>query len=411
MASIAVIGAGISGLTAAYYLSRRHDVTLFEENNYLGGHTDTHEIVVGGAEISVDTGFIVFNDRTYPHFILLLTDLGCAFAPTEMSFSVKHSSMDLEYNGHNLNTLFCQRRNLIRPSFLVMVSDILRFNRAAQMLSENEKRSLGDYLVEERYSESFQNNYLLPMAAAIWSTGSEPVKQFPILMLARFFIHHGLVDLKNRPQWQIVTGGSNNYIRQLKKHLGTVHLSLKVTQVSRNADHVTVVGEDYSSDFDQVVIATHSDQALTLLSDPTKQETSILGDITYTSNHVKLHTDTSVMPKRRLAWASWNYNLDSNTSRASLTYYVNRLQHLTCAESVFVTLNDDNGIEDEKVIKELCYRHPYYDHRALAAQARCCEISGQGGTHYAGAYWGNGFHEDGVMSALRVCKNLGVETC
>lgn len=412
MGSVAVIGAGVSGLTAAHYLSRKHEVTLFEASDYLGGHTDTHDIKVDNKAISVDTGFIVFNDRTYPNFIKLLDELGCRYLPTEMSFSIKASRLNLEYNGHNLNSLFAQRSNLFRPSFLKMVNDILRFNREAPgCLKDELNLTIGEYLRAKGYSHEFQNHYLLPMAAAIWSTGSKPVRQFPVKSLVRFFDHHGLLSIRNRPQWFVLEGGSRSYVDRLRQRLARVRLSTPVHKIVRDRNAVTVQGIGFAQSFDQVVIATHSDQALALLEDPTPREQAILGDIHYTPNKVTLHSDESVLPTRSLARASWNYNLDGPEGSASLTYDMNRLQHLDTKKPVLVTLNDRGSIDPKKVIKELHYAHPFFDHRMLAAQERHDEISGMNRTHYAGAYWRNGFHEDGVVSALKVCKALGVRTC
>ena len=410
MASIAVIGSGISGLTAAHYLQRRHQVTLFEADDRPGGHTDTHSIKVDGCEINVDTGFIVFNDRTYPNFIRLIESLGVTATATEMSFSV--SGAGFEYNGHNLNTLFAQRSNLVKPRFLRMVRDILRFNEQARSLNEADQQlDTGSYLEKHQYSEAFCNHYLLPMAAAIWSTGSEPVRQFPIAALVRFFEHHGLMDLKNRPQWRVIDGGSRSYVRKIVDGLQDLRLSCSVSSIRRDADQVTLTTPAGTEQFDFLVLAVHSDQALKLLSDPSDSESSLLSQMIYTPNQVKLHTDASIMPQRPLAWASWNYHLDRDTRQAALTYDMNRLQHLPVKTPVLVTLNDPGLIDDAKVIDTFEYAHPFYDHAMLDAQSCWQMISGQNRTYYAGAYWHNGFHEDGVVSALNVCRQLGVSVC
>ncbi|MBD3647292.1 MAG: FAD-dependent oxidoreductase, partial [Pseudomonadales bacterium] len=266
MESIAIIGAGISGMTAAYYLSRRYRVTLFEENTRPGGHADTQDIMIDGKRFSVDTGFIVFNDRTYPNFIRLLNELDCRYEPTEMSFSVKHSARNLEYNGHNLNTLFAQRNNLLRPSFLGMIKDVLRFNMEAPSVCPDDTRSLGEYLCDNRYGERFQQDYLLPMAAAIWSAGSDAIKQFPVVALIRFFHHHGLIQLRDRPRWRVIRGGSRNYVDLMRARLKDVRTGSTVTRITRDDDHVTIESGGGKYNFDRVVIATHSDQALAMLA-------------------------------------------------------------------------------------------------------------------------------------------------
>lgn len=410
MTSVAVVGAGISGLTAAKYLQSKHNVTVFEARDKLGGHTDTHSIEIDGEELQVDTGFIVFNDRTYPNFIRMIESLGVSSTATEMSFSV--SSPGFEYNGHNLNTLFSQRRNLFRPGFLRMVRDILRFNKEARTLSEeDESLDTGTYLARNNYSEQFSNNYLLPMAAAIWSTGSEPVRAFPISALVRFFNHHGLMDLKNRPQWRVINDGSRSYVNAIESELQDVRLSQSVTGITRQQDHVSITTAAGTEDFDFIVIASHSDQALRMLNDASNDEERILGQMKYTSNRVTLHTDASIMPTRSLSWASWNYHLDRSNDSAALTYYMNRLQHLTVKTPVLVTLNDPGMIDDSKVLGSFEYDHPFYNHEMLDAQSQWETISGHNRTHYAGAYWSNGFHEDGVVSALKVCEQLGVEPC
>lgn len=410
MAKIAIIGSGISGLTCAYLLRHQHTVTLFEANDYLGGHTHTHEIEVDKTPVTVDTGFIVYNDRTYPNFMRLLVDLECSGESTEMSFSVKDESKDLEYNGHNLNTLFAQRRNLVRPSFWVMVRDILRFNEMAKSLPQDEAASLDEYLKLHNFSKAFRTQYLYPMAAAIWSTGDTAIGSFPVRALVDFFINHGLVDLKNRPQWYVVKGGSNQYIKAMAPHLQDIRLSTPVTSIERNDLGITIKTKGQSEAFDEVIVASHSDEALSMLEAPTQAETEVLSAIRYTPNTAYLHTDQSRLPKRRLAWASWNYLIPahSNEDAARLTYNMNVLQHIPTETQVLVTLNDTN-IDPECIIDSFQYAHPFYDRSTLDAQSRHSQISGLNHTHYCGAYWYYGFHEDGVNSALRVCQQLGVD--
>jgi predicted NAD/FAD-binding protein len=413
MARIAIIGSGISGLTCAYLLRHKHQVTLFEANDYLGGHTHTHQVVVEEQTVTVDTGFIVYNDRTYPNFMRLLAELGCSGDPTEMSFSVQDEEQDLEYNGHSLNTLFAQRRNLLRPAFWSLVRDILRFNKLAKVLPENESASLADYLDQHLFGEAFRTQYLYPMAAAIWSTGDKAIGSFPVRALVDFFVNHGLVDLKNRPQWYVVKGGSNQYIKAMQPHLQDARLSSAVKAVKRiehNEGPITVstdTGEEY---FDEVIMACHSDEALAMLDAPSPQETNILSSIRYTPNTAYLHTDVSRLPKRHLAWASWNYFIPAGSKEdvAHLTYNMNILQHIPTKTPLLVTLNDPN-IDPDCLLGTFDYMHPFYDQETLDAQTRHHEISGQNHTHYCGAYWHFGFHEDGVKSALRVCQQLGVE--
>lgn len=409
MARIAIIGSGISGLTCAYLMRDQHEVTLFEANDYLGGHTHTHNIQVDQQDVIVDTGFIVYNDRTYPNFMRLLKELGCTGNPTEMSFSVKDDQDNLEYNGHNLNTLFAQRSNLVRPSFWLMVRDILRFNRLARILPSDERSSLDEYLEKHRFGRHFRDQYLYPMAAAIWSTGDKAVGQFPVRSLVDFFVNHGLVDLKNRPQWFVVNGGSNQYVKAMEPHLQDVRLSTSVTSIKRYDDKVMIQAGGQEETFDQVIIATHSDEALAMLAEPTSAEKAVLGSIQYTKNTAYLHTDITRLPRRKLAWASWNYLIPASSIQdvARLTYNMNILQHIPTDTQVLVTLNDPD-IQADKIIDQFQYSHPFYSQKTLNAQARHSEISGVNQTHYCGAYWSYGFHEDGVKSALRVCAQLGV---
>jgi len=405
MARIAVVGSGISGLTAAFKLSESHEVHLLEKNFKLGGHTDTHKFAIDGADIWVDSGFIVHNDRTYPEFQKILAGLGCKTSPTEMSFSVKKHG--LEYKGKTLNTLFAQRGNLVSISFLRMVRDIIKFNnRATRGIESNLERTIGEYLDEENYSWEFKNNYLLPMAGAIWSTGKDPIKSFPLDAFLSFFQNHGLLQLRNRPKWMVIDGGSETYVNKMAKKISKIFLDCEVTGIKRTKEKVTLRTENFVSDYDRVIIATHSDQALKLLENPTEREAEILGSMKYTSNKVVVHTDESLMPERKLAWASWNYNLNADEEKASLTYYMNLLQNLEIDRSIFVTLNDPDTIDPSKILARRDYEHPFYDAGMIASQKRHSEISGENRTHFVGAYWGNGFHEDGVTSAIRAYKEI-----
>ena len=405
MARIAVVGSGISGLTAAYKLSNLHEVHLLEKNCKLGGHTDTHKIDIDGTVVTVDSGFIVHNDRTYPEFQKILAELGCQTSPTEMSFSVKKHG--LEYKGRSLNTLFAQRRNLASISFLRMVRDIIKFNsRAAREVKNKSEKTIGEYLDDENYSWEFKNNYLLPMAGAIWSTGKEPIKSFPLGAFLSFFQNHGLLQLRNRPKWMVIDGGSETYINEMTKKISKIFLDCEVTGIKRTEENVTLRTKSSVHDYDRVIIATHSDQALKLLENPTEQEAEILGSMKYSSNKVIVHTDERLMPERKLAWASWNYNLNANEEKASLTYYMNLLQNLEVDRSIFVTLNDSDTIDPSKILARREYEHPFYDSGMIASQKRHHEITGQNRTHFVGAYWGNGFHEDGVKSAIKVFKEI-----
>lgn len=423
---IAVIGSGIAGLTSAYLLSREHDITLFEANDYLGGHTHTRPVECQGKTYPVNTGFIVFNDWTYPNFIKLMTELGVASEDSDMSFSVRCENTGLEYNGTSLNSLFAQRINLIRPAFLRMVWDILRFNKeTVAMLAEgqvSDTQTLGEFIAANGYSDAFKRFYIIPMGAAIWSASSEVMLNFPLRFFLQFFNNHGMLSVDDRPQWRVLTGGSQSYIEPLTRPFALgIRLRTPVQQVRRDAEGVTVHSARYGAErFDQVVFACHSDQALALLGDPSELESLILGAIPYQMNSVILHTDTRLMPKRKLAWASWNYHLPQrHEDCAMVTYNMNILQNFHDAPETFlVTLNRPQEIDPNKIIERFDYAHPVFTPDGVVAQARHGLISGRsasdGGdyrsarTHYCGAYWFNGFHEDGVNSGLRVAKAFGL---
>ena len=414
---IAIIGAGISGLTAAYRLSAAHDVTVFEANDYLGGHTNTVDVEIDGERHAIDTGFIVFNDWTYPNFIALLDELGVRSQPTSMSFSVRCDAANLEYNGSSLNGLFAQRRNLLRPSFYRMLADILRFNREAPELILNqpatEETTVGEYLVRQRYSREFVEHYLLPMGAAIWSCPLGTFANFPIRFIAEFYRNHGLLSVRNRPTWRVIEGGSRNYVTKMAERFSDrIRLSTPIEQVTRTTEGVMVKPQNEPAvSFDHVVFACHSDQALRMLADPTPTERAVLSEFPYGRNIAVLHTDRQVLPKHRRAWASWNYHLsgrpaDSATQSASVTYQMNLLQHILSRHVFNVTLNSDEQIDPAKVLRRMEYHHPIFTVRRAAAQARHRELINVNRTSFCGAYWGNGFHEDGVVSALRVCEAL-----
>ena len=410
---IAIIGSGIAGLTSAYLLSRRHDITVFEADDRIGGHTHTVNVTVEGERYAVDTGFIVFNDWTYPNFIRLLGQIGVTFKPTEMSFSVCDENTRFEYNGNNLNSLFAQRRNILSPGFWGMLRDILRFNRQAPRDLQEQRISaemtLGDYLSAGGYGERFIRHYIVPMGAAIWSMSLADMLKFPLQFFVRFFKNHGLLSVSNRPQWCVIEGGSSSYIAPLTRSFREqIRLNCPVDKVERTDDGVVIHSAAGSEAFDRVVFACHSDQALALLADPSPAELAVLGAMPYADNEVVLHTDTRLLPDRTLAWASWNYRLSGNgQTQAAVTYDMNILQGIHSATTFCVSLNQTSMINPLKVLARYTYAHPQYSLVAVAAQARWEEVSGVRNTFYCGAYWANGFHEDGVVSALRVAQAFG----
>ena len=410
----AIIGSGISGLTAAYLLNRNHDITVYESNDYVGGHTHTHEIVLNGKKWAVDTGFIVYNERTYPNFIKLLDQLKVERQLTSMGFSVKSSQKDLEYAGNSINTLFAQRSNILRPSFIRMLRSILRFNSEAEHHLDNleEFVTLGDYLSLYNYPEEFINDFIIPMGAAIWSTKPVNMMKMPAIFFIQFFRNHGLLAVKNRSNWWVIKGGSKCYVEKMTISFNDkIRIATPVKKVKRNERSIEVIygkTAQESETFDAVIFATHSDQALSLLEKPSVQEVKILEALQYQKNEALLHLDESILPKRKLAWASWNYLLDQNPEEpVALTYNMNILQSLNSDHTFCVTLNNHDAIDPSKVIKKIIYHHPLYTVDAIKAQNRKHEISGQKNTYYCGAYWYNGFHEDGVVSALDVCEHFG----
>ena len=410
---IAIIGSGIAGLTSAYLLSRSHDITLFEAGDRIGGHTHTVNVTVEGQRYAVDTGFIVFNDWTYPNFIRLLGQIGVTFKPTEMSFSVCDRSSGFEYNGNTLNSLFAQRRNLLSPGFWGMLRDILRFNREAPLDLQAQRISadmtLGDYLDAGGYGPRFIRHYIVPMGAAIWSMSLADMLGFPLQFFVRFFKNHGLLSVSNRPQWCVIEGGSSSYIEPLTRSFREqIRLDCPVHRVERAADGVIIHSAAGTEAFDKVVFACHSDQALALLGDPSSAEQQILGALPYADNDVVLHTDTRLLPDRQRAWASWNYRLSGNPqTQAAVTYDMNILQGIDSATTFCVSLNQTSMINPLKILARYTYAHPQYSLAAVAAQARWEELCGAQHTYYCGAYWANGFHEDGVVSALRVAQAFG----
>ncbi len=408
---IAVIGSGISGMVAAYHLSRTHDITMFESGSHIGGHTHTVDVQHGGRDYAIDTGFIVYNDWTYPNFVALLAQLQVPWQPSQMSFSVRCEKSGLEYNGTSLNSLFAQRRNFARPSFLRMVADILRFNRRAPALlhSGGAAESLGEYLQREGYSHYFIEHYIIPMGAAIWSSRPVDMLSFPARFFVEFFANHGFLSVDDRPTWRVICGGSREYVKRLTAPYATrIRLNTPVASLARQAHRVMLRLKNGSVEqFDQVILACHSDQALRLLSDPCAAEREILGAIPYQENEALLHTDSRLMPRRRLAWAAWNYHLPIEPyGRVTVTYNMNTLQGLRAPAQFLLTLNRSEAVDPSQVLGRFLYHHPVYTAAAVRAQQRRREISGVRATHYCGAYWGYGFHEDGVTSALAAVEDF-----
>jgi predicted NAD/FAD-binding protein len=409
---IAIVGSGISGMLAAHLLSEEHDTTVFEANDYIGGHTHTIDVEHKGETYAVDTGFIVFNDWTYPNFIKLLSQLGVESQPTEMSFSVKCAGSGMEYCGTSLGALFAQRGNLASLTFYRMLLDIVRFNRASKtLLSHTGGRfTLKQYLEENGYSSAFVENYIVPMAAAIWSADPVRIGDFPASYFVQFFKNHGLLNLRERPQWRVITGGSKRYIEKLTARFqSSIRLNTPVQSIHRSPCGVEIQTRQGERErFDHVIIAAHSDQALRMLADPSDREREILGAIPYQENETVLHTDDSLLPATRRAWASWNYFVpEGPAQRAMVSYNMNILQGIDAPCSFITTLNRTDEIDPEKIIARLTYHHPVYTQAGFEAQKRWSEISGVNRTHFCGAYWGWGFHEDGVNSALNVCRLFG----
>ena len=408
---LAIVGTGIAGLAAAHRLHPSHDITVFEAGAHIGGHTHTHDIELGGRNWAIDTGFIVFNDWTYPNFIALMNELGVESQPSSMSFSVRCEKTALEYNGTTLNTLFAQRRNLFSPSFHRMIRDILRFNREAPgfLDSGDDTTRLGDYLSEQGYLQEFREHYIIPMGAAIWSAAPGDMLDFPARYFIRFFHNHGMLSVDDRPQWRVIRGGSRSYVEPLTAPFRErIHLNTPVMRIVRDEQGVTVqTATGSGARFDAVVLACHSDQALAMLDEPTQVEREILGAIPYQENETILHTDASVLPRAKRAWAAWNYHIPREArDRVAVTYDMNILQGLEAPETFCVSLNYRDRIDPDRIIKRLTYHHPAYTPAGIAAQARHAEISGVNRTYYAGAYWGFGFHEDGVKSGLRVAEQI-----
>lgn len=428
---IAIVGSGISGLVCAHLLSQKHDVVLLEQNDYLGGHTNTVTVqdeTAPAGTLDVDTGFIVYNDATYPNFIELLKQLNVTGQATEMSFSVSERLSDFEYNGHTINSLFAKRSNLLSPKFYGLLSDIVRFNKACGQVNAGTDvfdsaqqqlpvdLTLGQFMQQLGMGSMFKEYYLLPMCSAIWSMTIEEVQQFPVEFFLRFFQNHGLLQVMNRPQWRTVEGGSKQYVDAIKQRFkGEIKLNTSVLSISNPTieDHkITIQTDSEQLVVDHVILACHSDQALNMLETPTANEQQILSAIRYTPNEAILHCDTNMLPKRKLAWASWNYVVDdvpnARNNAAAITYNMNILQKLKTEKTYCVTLNNSANIHEDLIKGVYHYHHPVYDPASFKARQQRDLIQGKHQRHFCGAYWYNGFHEDGVRSALTVCKAFGV---
>lgn len=413
MKKIAIIGTGISGLTTAYLLSKKHHVTVFEKNSIIGGHTATVDVSLKQQDYAIDTGFIVFNNKTYPKFLALLSEIGIDKQETEMSFSVHNAKTGLEYNGHNLDSLFAQRRNIFRPKFWMLIKDILRFNKLCKSIYEQESYhaglTLGDFLTDNHFSQFFAEHYILPMGAAIWSSSLAQMEAFEFQFFVKFFYNHGLLNITDRPQWYVIPNGSRSYLTPLCQPFShNIHVNANIKAITRTTNGITIQFDDAPEQyFDEVVIACHSDQALALLSDASDDESNVLSAMPYKANSVVLHTDTAMLPKRKKAWASWNYLLsDNREADASVTYNMNILQGIESTHTFCVTLNQKQAIEPSKILKEFTYHHPVFSLQSCQAQQQRELICGKRNTHFAGAYWHNGFHEDGVKSAIDVAKRF-----
>jgi len=409
---IAIIGTGISGLTSAYLLSKEHSVHVYEAKDYIGGHVYTLPVHLNGTSYEIDTGFIVFNDRTYPNFNKLLNQINVLSQPTSMSFSVKCETTGLEYNGTSINGLFAQRLNLLKPSFLLMVKDILRFNRDAKIFLNDsvEEITFGEFLKRGGYSNSLKNNYALPMASAIWSAKSKVIENANFRFFAQFFDNHGMLNVNDRPQWRVIKGGSKQYtLKLIESFKNNIRINSPVDKIIRKNEGIEVVFNKQQKElYDRVIIGTHSDQALKMIENPSHEEREILSAIPYQTNVAHMHWDCSVLPKQKNAWASWNYFKPNKLKdETTVTYYMNMLQSLNIPRNVCVSLNMEEHIDPKKIYKKIIYQHPVFTSEAILAQKRHKEIDGVNKIHFCGAYWGSGFHEDGVISALSVCKSFG----
>ena len=412
---VAIIGGGISGLMVAEQLEGVCDYTLFEKSDYLGGHTDTHEVLVQGKSYNVDTGFIVCNRSVYKNFFKMLDKYRIETQKSDMSFAVNNIESGLVYNAANISSLFCQRKNLLNPKFYSMIKDILRFyKKAEEVIVSNTDVSLGDYLSENNYSQYFINEHILPMASALWSGDFESIKRFPLVYLLSFMKNHQMLQVNKRPTWETIKGGSNQYVKKLSRFLtGTLLTNSAVKTVRRINSKVIAETNESSCEFDRVFFACHSDQALKLIDQPTLLESQILSAIPYVENTIDLHTDSSILPKQNKAWASWVVNKypnsENNASQCTVNYYMNLLQNIDCPEPLIVSLNQSKYIDESKILKKVYYQHPVYTVKTIKAQSRKPAIQGKNNSYFCGAYWGWGFHEDGARSAVEAVAQFKSE--
>jgi predicted NAD/FAD-binding protein len=420
---IAIVGSGISGLSAAHHLHGQADITLFEAGDYFGGHTHTVDVTLpaptGIQTHGVDTGFLVYNERTYPGLIALFEELQVATVKSDMSFSVqvpnKNGRGALEWNGANLNTVFAQRSNLFKPSFIKMLRDVIRFNTLATELADRNQdhelaQPLSGFLISHKFSDAFRDWYLLPMLGCIWSCPTDQMLKFPVATMIRFCHNHGLIQVNNRPQWYTVAGGARHYVEKIVASIPDKRLNMPVLRIERDAHSVTLQTHNGSERFDQVILATHADQSLAMLAEPSAQEHVTLGAVRYHPNRAVLHTDTSVMPKKKLAWAAWNYERaaqdNTESTRVCLHYWLNLLQPLPFSQDVIVSLNPVHDIDPAHILGEYEYAHPVFDLPAIQAQAQMPQLQGQQHTWFAGAWMGYGFHEDGFKAGRAAAQNL-----
>ena len=411
---IAVVGSGVSGLVTAWLLSKHHHVSIFEKNDYVGGHVHTHTFESSIGSQNVDSGFIVFNDRTYPNFEKIINSLGVEFQDTTMGFSLKTDD-DFEYSGNSVSSLFAKKRHLFSPKFYSFLLNIIKFNKSSMsiMSSLNEDVTLEEYLKSINVSQLSIDNYIIPMGASIWSTDPHKMLEMPAVFFLKFLSNHGLLNISDRPQWRVVCNGSKSYVEKLIASMKcTLHLDTPVKSISRNEDGVNLEFSDKRVDFDKVILATHSNQSLQLLNDPTDEEVNVLSNIKYQKNTATIHTDISILPKRKSAWSSWNYFKSKKQKSVLLTYNMNILQNLKSKEVFNVTINDPGIINSNKILKTINYEHPLFTVDSVSAKKKIPSMNGSNHTYYCGAYCGNGFHEDGVNSALEVCKkfNIGLDS-
>ncbi len=404
---IAVVGSGISGLSAAYYLSKRHKVDLFEQADHFGGHSYTYDIKKNGKTIPVDLGFIVFNELTYPNLIKFFKELNIPFEKSDMSFSVSVKNSNVEYGGSGINAIFANRLNILNVKFLKMINEIISFyNSAPSLLKDDLKdKTLGNYLTEAKLSKYFIDYHIIPMVAAIWSMPFSKAKEMPLKLFLRFFINHGLFKLKNRPTWYTVTNRSRAYVNKITNKIsGEIFKNYKVEKITRTDENVRMLIENEYLDYDHVILASHADESLNLIENPTENERRILSKFTYVKNIAFLHTDKNLMPNRRQAWSSWNSITKSN--KTCITYWLNKLQNLKIESDYFLTLNPIDKIEENKIIKKIIFTHPYFNYENIMLQKDLSDLQGKKRTWFCGSYFGYGFHEDGLKSAINLIKNF-----